>query len=113
MHELSIVLSIVDSVEEAVRKEEALAVKRIVLDIGTMSGIEMDSFDFAWESAIKQTVLERAERVINHIPAVATCLECHTDFEKTEAYDPCPTCGNFLHALKSGKEMKIKSLLIA
>lgn len=113
MHELSIVLSIVDSVEDAVRKEEAHTVKRIVLDIGNMSGIEMDSFDFAWESAIKNSVLEHAERVVNNIPAMATCIDCHAEFEKVEVYDPCPKCGNFLHALKSGKEMKIKSLLIA
>ena len=113
MHELSIVMSIVDSVEDAVRREEALTVKRIILDIGNMSGIEMDSFDFAWESAIKNSVLEHAERVINHIPAMATCIECQTEFEKNEVYDPCPKCGNFLHTLKTGKEMKIKSLLIA
>ncbi len=113
MHELSIVLSIVQRVEEEVKKQEALSVTRIELDIGNLSGIEMESFDFAWEPAIKNTVLEQAERVINHIPARAECIECGHTFEKIETYDPCPTCGNFLHALKSGKEMKIKSLRIA
>ena len=112
MHELSIVMSIVERVEEEVLKQQAKSVKRIELDIGNLAGIEMFSFDFAWEPATKNTVLEHAIRVINQIPAIATCMECNHEFEKHEAYDPCPKCGNFLHGLKSGKEMKIKSLLI-
>ena len=113
MHELSIVLSIVERVEEEVVKQAAETVKRIEIDIGNLAGIEMDSFDFAWEPAIKNTVLQDAVRVINHIPAIATCIECNHEFEKDEPYSSCPKCGNFLHALKSGKELKIKSLLIA
>lgn len=113
MHELSIVLSIVNSVQTEVAKQEAKEVRRIELDIGNMAGIEWDSFDFAWEPAIKDTALEKAERIINHIPAIATCVECDSEFEKHEPYDACPTCGNYLHQLKSGKELKIKSIVIA
>ncbi len=113
MHELSIVMSIVELVEAEVEKQKASTVNRIEFDIGNMSGIEMDSFDFAWEPAIRNTVLQHAERVINHIPAIATCIECNHEFEKNEVYGSCPKCGNFLHTLKTGKELKIKSLLIA
>ena len=112
MHELSIVLSIVDSVSREVNRQKATVVNRIELDIGNLAGIEWDSFDFAWPPATKGTVLEHAERIVNHIPAIAVCAECDTEFEKTEPYDACPTCGTFLHQLKSGKELKIKSLLI-
>jgi hydrogenase nickel incorporation protein HypA/HybF len=113
MHELSIVLSIVNSVQTEVAKQEAKEVRRIELDIGNMAGIEWDSFDFAWEPATKNTVLEKAERVINHIPAMATCVACEHEFEKHAPYDACPVCGNYLHHLRSGKELKIKSLVIA
>lgn len=113
MHELSIVLSIVDSVTAEVKKQEAHVVKRIELDIGNLAGIEWDSFEFAWEPATKQTVLEFAERKVNHIPAIAKCVACNHEFEKHQPYDECPKCGNYLHQLLSGKELKIKSLLIA
>lgn len=112
MHELSIVMSIVEQVEEEVRKRDAHKVNRIEFDIGDMAGIEWDSFDFAWEPAIKNTVLAEAERIINHIPAKAQCMDCEHEFEKKEAYDECPNCGHFMHHLKSGKELKIKSLVI-
>jgi hydrogenase nickel incorporation protein HypA/HybF len=113
MHELSIVMSIVSSVQTEVAKQEAKEVRRIELDIGNLAGIEWDSFEFAWEPAIKNTVLEKAERVVNHIPAMAICVECNTEFEKHAPYDACPKCGNYLHRLQSGKELKIKSLVIA
>ncbi len=113
MHELSIVMSIVDSVATEVRRQNATNVSRIELDIGNLAGIEWESFDFAWEPATKNTVLEHAERIINHIPAMALCVACNHEFEKHEPYDACPVCGNYLHSLKSGKELKIKSIRIS
>lgn len=112
MHELSIVLSIVDQVQEEVFKLEAKTVKRIELEIGNLAGIEWQSFDFAWQPATQNTVLEHAERIVYRIPAIAVCSDCNYEFEKTAVYDSCPNCGNFLHHLKSGKELKIKSILI-
>ena len=112
MHELSIVLSIVDQVQDEVFKLDAKTVKRIELEIGNLAGIEWQSFDFAWQPATKNTVLEHAERIVNRVPAIALCSDCEHEFEKEEAYDPCPKCGNYLHHLKSGKELKIKSILI-
>ena len=113
MHELSIVLSIVDAVTKEVDQQKAQTVNRIELDIGNLAGIEWDSFEFAWPPAIKGTVLEHAERIVNHIPAIAVCAECGHEFEKKEPYDACPQCDTYLHHLKSGKELKIKSLLIS
>jgi hydrogenase nickel incorporation protein HypA/HybF len=112
MHELSIVLSIVNSVQTEVAKQEAKEVRRIELDIGNMAGIEWDSFDFAWEPATKNTVLEKAERVINHIPAMATCVACNTSLKSMLPMMPAGL-RQLLTPLQSGKELKIKSLVIA
>ena len=112
MHELSIVLSIVDSVEKEAERQKANEIKKIEIDIGNLAGIEFDSFDFAWGPATKNTILEHAEKVINVIPAMAQCGVCDHNFEKIEYYDPCPVCGNYIHNLKSGKELKIKSLTL-
>ena len=50
MHELSIVMSIVDLANKEATKHQASAIEEIELDIGCLSGIDMDSFDFAWQS---------------------------------------------------------------
>ena len=46
MHELSIVLGIVDIADEQVRKAHARKVDSIDLDVGTLAGIEMEALDF-------------------------------------------------------------------
>ncbi len=112
MHELSLVLSIVDQIEAEVFKLKAKEVKRIELEIGALAGVEWDSFDFAWQPSVKNTVLQNAERIVHHIPAIAVCSDCSREFEKKEPYDACPACGNYLHHLLSGKELKVKSIVI-
>ena len=113
MHELSVVLSIVDCVQEEVNKHGAVKVNRIELDIGNMASIDWDSFEFAWEPGVRNTVLHHAKKIINKIPAMAVCVDCEHLFEKITLYDACPACGKYVHRLKSGKELKIKSLLIS
>lgn len=60
MHELSIVLSIVDIAEQQVALNDAQSVEEIELEIGQLAGVEWDALDFAWEAATKHTVLEKA-----------------------------------------------------
>ena len=76
MHELSIAMSIVDLAAAQAANHEALVIEEIELDIGCLSGVEMDSFDFAWRQAIKRTILENATRKVNRIEGKAHCLEC-------------------------------------
>lgn len=112
MHELSIVLSIVDSAERVVREQGGHSVTKIELEIGELAGIEWSSFDFAWAPAVNNTVLNSAERIVHRIPGRATCSDCGTEFHKEHLFDECPNCHSFLHQLKQGKELKIKSLTI-
>ncbi len=76
MHELSIVMSIVDAAEEQVAKHGATHVESIGLEIGTLAGIEPDALEFAWEAAVPETVLAHAARRIQeqNAPAAAMSL---------------------------------------
>jgi hydrogenase nickel incorporation protein HypA/HybF len=112
MHEFSIARSIVDIAEEAVTSREGRSVERIILDIGRLSGIELDALTFVWEAATKESVLEGAERIINTIPARAKCLECEQEFEPAELMDACPHCGSYFYDILKGKEMQVRSLVI-
>ena len=62
MHELSIVMSIIQIAEKESAKNNAAGVDEIELEIGALSGIEMSAFDFAWQQAIRSTLLENAKR---------------------------------------------------
>lgn len=112
MHELSIVLGIVELAEQRVAREDSPAIEEIVLDIGALAAVDMDAFDFAWRQATRNTLLAGAARVINHIPGMARCLDCQMDFAIQNIYDPCPACGGHLITVIAGRELRVRSLVI-
>ncbi|HEY8782242.1 MAG TPA: hydrogenase maturation nickel metallochaperone HypA [Mucilaginibacter sp.] len=113
MHELSIVMSIIKIAEEQAKAAKATVIDEIELDIGTMSGIETESLEFAWNQAVKQTMLQNAVKKINRINALAKCLDCNTEFTIENYYDACPVCGEHLLDIIQGKELRVKSLLVS
>jgi len=112
MHELSIALSIVDLAEQEVKKANRQRVESIDLEIGKLSGVEVDSLEFLWEQAVKNSVLQGAIRNIHRVPGKARCMDCGTEFEIEALFDACPACGQYLSETIQGKELKVKSLTI-
>jgi hydrogenase nickel incorporation protein HypA/HybF len=112
MHELSIAMSIVDLAALQAAQHETDVIEEIELDIGCLSGIEMDSFDFAWRQAVKRTILENALRKVNRIEGKGKCLECGSEFNMEKLYDCCPVCNSPFSEIISGKELKLRSLVL-
>lgn len=112
MHELSIVLSIVETAEEESRKHHARAVEQIDLEIGDLAGVDDHALQFAWEVGVKNTVLEKAKYEIHKVKGWAQCINCDCEFELKELFNPCPLCGEYLVSILRGKEMKIKSITL-
>ena len=113
MHELSIALGIVKIAEDETKKANAKKVDLIELEIGTLAGIEFDSLDFVWPSAVKDTVLENAEKSTIIIEAKGKCLDCDTIFDLKNVFDPCPKCNSFLKGIIQGKELRVKSIEVS
>jgi hydrogenase nickel incorporation protein HypA/HybF len=112
MHEFSIAMSIIDIAETEARKADATAIKSLVLDIGTMAGIEFYALDTAMEMAIKETILESAEITVNKIQARARCADCQKEFDIDNIYDACPSCNSLYREILAGKELQIKTLVV-
>jgi hydrogenase nickel incorporation protein HypA/HybF len=112
MHELSIVLSIVDAAEEQANLHQAKAVERIDLEIGNLAGVDEHALEFAWTLGVKNTVLENAAYSIHKIKGWARCSDCDCEFEVKELFDPCPLCGEHLIKVLQGREMKIQSITL-
>ncbi len=112
MHELSIVTGIVNIAVEQAAKADALTIEEIVLDIGCLSTIEMNAFEFAWKQAVRNTILQKARKKIRRIPGIARCLECEQDFSLRHVFDPCPVCGRHLITILQGKELRVRSLVV-
>ena len=112
MHELSIVMSIVDIAEKEAIKANVKAFSQIELEIGTQSGIVLEALDFAWKSGVANTVLSHAKRSIFSVQAQAECTECNHLFDIESIYDTCPKCNSYFTEIIKGKELKIKSLVL-
>ena len=110
MHELSIALGIVKIAENETAKANAKKVTKIELEIGVLSGVEQDSLSFVWESAVKDSVLEKAEKEIDIIGGKGKCADCNTEFDMDNIYDPCPKCNSNFKGILQGKELRVKAL---
>ncbi|OYU94668.1 MAG: hydrogenase maturation nickel metallochaperone HypA [Bacteroidetes bacterium B1(2017)] len=113
MHELSLVMSIIDIAQQHALDADAHLIEEIELDIGTLSSVEMDAFDFAWSQAVKNTLLAGAIRKINRIEGKGTCLDCDAQISLQQVYDVCPQCGSHFINVLSGKEFRVKTLLVS
>jgi hydrogenase nickel incorporation protein HypA/HybF len=113
MHELSIVQSIVDIATNEANAAHGHTIEEIEIDIGALSGIDMNAFWFAWNIAVKNTLLADAKANIHHIEGIAECLMCNQTFPIIHYADPCPACGEHIIKITSGKELRVKALTIS
>ena len=73
MHELSIARSIVELVEEQADNRGASVVEELELEIGHLSGVEIQTLEFALDSAIKGSKLEKARIIRHYIEGEGQC----------------------------------------
>jgi hydrogenase nickel incorporation protein HypA/HybF len=112
MHELSIATSIIKTAEKEVQDNGGEKVLEIYLEIGKLSGVEIQSLHFVWELSAKGTVLQDSKITIFEPEGRAKCAECDTEFILEKIYDSCPECNSPFKNIISGKELKIKKLII-
>ena len=61
MHEFSLAYNIVEIVQESIKKTEAKEVSLIKLEIGSLSGVEVDALMTALESLTTNTLIEKSK----------------------------------------------------
>lgn len=112
MHEFSIALNIVEIASEYARREEAVTVTEIEIEVGQLSGIVLEALEFSLESAVKGSILEGAKRTIRHLPGILRCASCGHEWESNDFYSECPACGAAPPQIIQGRELRVKSLVV-
>ncbi len=111
MHELAIARSIFEIVEKEALEKGLKSVSFIYLDIGALTAIVPDALKFGFEVTVRDTVLEGAEIVVNHVPLKVQCNICSKSFEPEEIYDlTCPDCRKIDIRVISGEELSITAI---
>jgi len=112
MHEMTIVHSIIEMAEKVMKEHDGRSIEAINIDIGKLVAVEPVALDLAWDYAIPNTVLDKAERRIAEIPGEAKCSHCDTVFALDTYYAPCPACGEFDYHIMNGEQLLIRSLVL-
>lgn len=112
MHEMSIAISIVDAVAAKAGEEHAQKVNGIELEVGKLSGVEIESLRFCFSAVAKNTIVEGADLAVREVQPLGECSECGRRFPMSFHYAKCDSCGSFKTDLLSGRELSIKSITI-
>lgn len=113
MHELGIVQSILEIIEQQMEIHGGKRVSRVNLEFGAMTAVMPNAIEFAFQVLTKDGPVEGAELEIKILPIKAVCLDCHHE-PVMETYSPfCPVCSTGILNITQGKdEMRIVSIEI-
>jgi hydrogenase nickel incorporation protein HypA/HybF len=112
MHELSIAQSILVIAEKAVPANNVTVVTGVSIEIGELSGIEIDALEFAFSIIKADTILAQAELKIEIVKGEAVCLDCHSIFHLSAYGTCCPQCSSYSMKITKGKEMKVINIIV-
>jgi hydrogenase nickel incorporation protein HypA/HybF len=110
MHEVSIMLSAMDIINENATQNSLKKITEVCFAIGELSCVSVDALNFAFESVCIGTVCEGAKLKINHIKANAFCTQCSTHFEIDRFNKVCPKCKSIEIDIQTGYELFIESI---
>lgn len=110
MHELSIVSSVVETVQESLKSYPGARVVEVRLKVGALASVVVDSLEFCWGIATEGTSLAGARLVVITLPVVMHCARCDADVELDGVQSfRCPRCDEICLDLRQGRELDIES----
>lgn len=111
MHEVGIIESAMTLVERHAAEHHAQRVERVVLRVGALAGVEIESLRFAFEAVVPNTIAAGAVLDIEEVPAGIYCAACQTEFTATGSYIfTCPHCGALAAEVRHGRELELSRI---
>ncbi len=110
MHEMSLMESVMEIVEDEARKAGAKAVTVVKLAIGELSHVEPEAMAFCFEAVTRGTVAGGARLEIERVPGQGWCLDCAETVALTERFGCCPKCGNHRVQMTGGDDLRVAEL---
>jgi hydrogenase nickel incorporation protein HypA/HybF len=110
MHEMSLCEGVLQIIEAEAEQQNFKIVKRVILEVGTLSGVEISALEFAFDVVMKGSIASQASLEIIELEAQAWCMQCAKSITIKQRFDACPSCGSYQLQVSSGDEMRIKEL---
>lgn len=112
MHELSLVASVFDVLEEKARENGASRVTTVVLKIGALSGVVPDLLESAFESYKTGTLAEGARLEIVVVPLKLRCPDCGGEAVREDADFSCARCASRRVEIIEGRELLVERIVL-
>lgn len=111
MHELGIVVKVLDQVDEVAAEYKAQKILKVTMEVGEVSTIVPDLFTDAFDWAKKKTrFAQDAELEMIIIEGRTYCENCGETYRTTEHGKKCPCCGSHETYLLTGDQVIIKDI---
>ena len=113
MHELSIAMRLVESLEEELAKEGDITVTTVNIRVGVLSGLVPEALEFSWEVATSESSLKGSELAIETVNASGYCPECQEErvISNIQSFR-CPVCFSPITQVTGGHELEILTVEI-
>ena len=110
MHEMSLCEGILQVIESESRRQGFSRVNNLWLEIGELSGVEVDAMLFCFDAIKRRSLAAAAQMNIISVPGRAWCMQCGDNVSVKQRFDACPDCGSYQLQVTGGDEMRIKEL---
>lgn len=110
MHEMSLVEGVRQLIEEAAVREGFARVRSVRVEIGQLSGVEREAFEFCFGLSMDGGVAAAARLDILATPGRGRCFECGREGALAVVYDPCEHCGACPVEVIDGTAMRVIDL---
>ncbi|MGB9689451.1 hydrogenase maturation nickel metallochaperone HypA [Thermogutta sp.] len=111
MHEVAIVESLLQSIQEHVRDCGVSGrVRRVEVVIGKLSGVVPEAFRFAFEVLSPDVLGPGCELVVHETAAVCRCRQCGAVSELSEMILFCPRCQSDDVLIEGGRDLLLQSI---
>ncbi len=112
MHELTILVELVDMVEQAMKENNIKKIDTVVIQVGQLSSIVPRFMYEYYPNAIDDSMLEGSKLKIEMIPGNGLCHHCNKVFNIVKNKGKCPICKADDWEMLSGQEFMLKEIRI-
>jgi hydrogenase nickel incorporation protein HypA/HybF len=110
MHEMSLAEGVLQLIEDAAVQQNFSKVSTVWLEIGQLSGVEVEAMKFCFDAVMHGSVAQGARLEIIALPGTGWCMACARSVPMAEVFGECPLCGGHQMQVTGGTEMRLKEL---
>jgi hydrogenase nickel incorporation protein HypA/HybF len=113
MHEMSLMESVREIVEDTAHRHGAARVMAVRLAIGALATVEPEALRFAFDVVMRAGLADGARLEIEEVPGTAWCWDCSSAVPLAGATLDCPECGGHRLEVTGGTEMRVSEIDLA